>query len=277
MVLFQPYRSKSSASLWKIRHCVLFVYIIIWLYHGFLLILHAVMRRILTSILAALMLCLTARAQVRLYVCHHDSCEVYDTEHIDSITFLGRNFRIDGQSPYSALQVDSMMFKQPANLTMEERGWWGDMREGESYFLAVLTVEHDDFHFDYHVRFSFTANDSICQTAKCELLFDEEWQWILFFGKEDDTTGGPPGEGDPYIYVKETLTGPRRFEIWKMDDPVLPESCVWKVSADRLAMYSDCSPVLLGRPMSEVKIIVEAWLFQPLKQIENPYYNNVEP
>lgn len=228
------------------------------------------MRRILIFLLAALMLCLTARAQVRLYVCHHDSCEVYDTEHIDSITFQGRNFRIDGQSPYSALQVDSMVFKQPANLTMEERGWWGDMREGESCFLAVLTVEHDNLHFDYQVKFTFTANDSICQTAKCELLFDEVWQCWLFFWEGESTTGAP-GDGDPYIYVKETLTGPRRFETWKMDDPVLPEGCMWVVSADELAMWSNCSPVLSGRPMNEVKIIVEAWLFQPSVKIDNPY------
>ena len=214
------------------------------------------------------MLCLTAGAQVQLYVCHDDRCEVYDTEHIDSIIFHFDSFRIDGQQPYYAAQVDSIVLKHPSGLTMEERGWWGDMSDAESRFLTVLTIENGGFHFDYHVRFTFTANGNTCQTAVCELTFYERWQVEKFLYNEENEECS---SGDnPYIYVKESLTGPRRFETWKMGDPVLPEGCSWEVSADSLALYSDCSPVLVGRPMNEVKQIVEAWLFQPSVRIDDP-------
>lgn len=231
------------------------------------------MRRILISILAALVLCLTARAQVWLYVCHHDSCEVYNPEHIDSITFHGDSFRIDGLPPYPFQQVDSMVLHRPADLNVEERGWWGDMREGESRFLAMLTIDFDDLHFDYHVRFTFTVHDSICQSAKCELLLNEEWQILMFVGEKGEATPTGGDGGDPYIYVKETLTGPRRYEIWKMGGAVLPVGCLWEAATDRLALSSDCSSILTGRPMGEVRQIVEAWLFQPFVRIENPYYH----
>ena len=120
------------------------------------------------------------------------------------------------------------------------------------------------------MRFTITVRDSICQTAVCELLFDEEWQRLFFYGMEPEEST-VDSAGDPYIYVKETLTGPRRFEVWVMGDPVLPEDCIWEIVSDSLALRSDCSVFLAGRPMSEVKQIVEAWLFQPLVKIENPY------
>ncbi len=233
-------------------------------------------------ITATVMFGLTAKAQLWLYVCHHDSCEVYDTAYMDSITIQGKSFRIDRMPPYSAQQVDSMLLYSPADFIVEERGWWGDMYGGESRFLTVLTIEigYEDLYFDYHVRFSFTAHDSICQTAKCELLFDEEWQMNLFFSLRLETTGGttggPPGGGDPYIYVKETLTGPRRYEIWTMGDPVLPLDCIWEDDHYRLTLGSDCSSILAGRPMDEVRQIVETWLFQPtvMKEETNLYEDN---
>ena len=239
------------------------------------------MRRMLISTLFGLVLCLTAGAQARLYVCHRDSCEVYDTEHIDSVIFQFDSFRIGGQPPYSAAQVDSIVFRQPYGLTVEERGWCGDMGEGESRFLAALTARDTDSPFDYHAEFTFTAHDSICQTAKCELTFDEEWECeLVLLGKdygigseehEEDSESAPSGGGDPYIYVKETLTGPRRFETWPMGNPpVLPTGCIWETGDDGLSLRADCSPILADRPMYEVKQIVEAWLFQPYIKIENP-------
>lgn len=225
------------------------------------------MKRLLTSIVAALMLSLTAGAQERLYVCHHDSCEVYETSNIGSITFQNDSFCIDGQLPYPVSQVDSMVFKLPASLTIEERGWWGNMQEGESRFTTTLTCKLSNTSFDCHVQFILTALDSICQNVVCELTLDEERHINLFFlfgGELTEESGG----NDPYIYVKETLTGPRRFETWTMGDPVLPEGCVWEATTDSLVIRSDCSMFLAGRPMDEVKQIVEAWLFQPLIQIE---------
>lgn len=228
------------------------------------------MRRKLFFIVTVVLLCLTVRAQDRLYICHHDSCEVYQTVHINSIILQDDSLCVDGQPPYSVHQVDSMTFTCPANLIMEKRGWWGDIQEGELKFLAVLTEKHPNSTFDYHVRFTITVRDSICQTAVCELLFDEEWQRLFFYGMEPEEST-VDSAGDPYIYVKETLTGPRRFEVWVMGDPVLPEDCIWEIVSDGLVLRSDCSVFLAGRPMSEVKQIVEAWLFQPLVKIENPY------
>ena len=184
---------------------------------------------------------------------------------------MGDSLRVDGQSPYSTAQVDSIVFKHPVTLIIEKRGWCDDMCDGESRFLTVLTVNNNNYSFDYHVRFTFTANDSICQTAKCELLFNEVWQKDLFLFPEilDTEDGGD----DPYIYVKETLTGPRRFETWEMDNPVLPKDCMWEVVSDSLLLRSDCSAFLTGRPMSEVKQIVETWLFKPAVKKDNPNYH----
>ena len=233
------------------------------------------MRRILIIIVTVVSLCLTVRAQERLFVCHHDSCEVYEMVHINSINFMGDSLRVDGQSPYSTAQVDSIVFKHPVTLIIEKRGWWDDMCDGESRFLTVLTVNNNNYSFDYHVRFTFTANDSICQTAVCKVMFDEKWHILAFFDSMGIPDPSSPGDGggDPYIYVKETLTGPRRFETWEMDNPVLPKDCMWEVVSDSLLLRSDCSAFLTGRPMSEVKQIVETWLFKPAVKKENPNYH----
>lgn len=224
------------------------------------------MKRRVLYILTALVLCLNAGAQGQLYVCHHDSCDAYETAHINSITFSYDSIHIDCQPPYAIPQVDSIVFVKPRSLHMEERGWWGDMTEGEVRFLTVLT--DSTYRFNYHVRFTITAHDGFCQTAFCELAFDDAGQCKLF--REQRYTDA--STNDPYIYVKGTLTGPRKFEAWVMGSPVLPIECTWAEAGDGLLLHSDCSAVLTGRPMSEVRLLVEGWLFLPTMTLTNPNY-----
>ena len=269
--------------------------------------------RILYTTMLFLLTCLTAGAQERLYVCMPNQCHAYYTEHIDQLALTGDSIRIDGQRPYAVAAIDSIVFCQP-QLPIEEWGWQGNMHTGSSRFRAVMTSEANDssYHpviyytaidsldrdttftdsldrdttfidslyqsaqyFSYHVEFTYTATDSLCQSAQCTLTFDEEWQKYLFFTKSKSAYDG---SDNPYIYVKGSQTGPRHFETWVMGNALLPEACLWseQPAEDRaLQLSSDCSLLLQGRPMSEVKQIVETWLFQPAQRKDNPNYHGV--
>ena len=258
--------------------------------------------RILYTTMLFLLTCLTAGAQERLYVCMPNQCHAYYTEHIDQLALTGDSILIDGQRPYAVAAIDSIVFCQP-QLPIEEWGWQGNMHTGCSRFRAVMTSEANDssYHpviyytaidsldrdttfidslyqsaqyFSYHVEFTFTATDSLCQSARCRLTFDEEWQKHLFFRKSDATADD---SDNPYIYVKGSQTGPRHFETWVMGNAVLPEACLWNEQPEdsALQLSSDCTLLLLGRPMNEVKQIIETWLFQPAQIKDNPSYHGV--
>ena len=76
---------------------------------------------------------------------------------------------------------------------------------------------------------------------------------------------------NPYIYVKETATGPRRFETWVTNGPVLPDGS--DLVLDGTMLWSDCSDLLAGRPIEDVQIIIEAWVHQQPKRVINPNYD----
>jgi len=110
------------------------------------------------------------------------------------------------------------------------------------------------------VLFIIETQAAICHSVRCELHFSEEWMAEMFFYKST-------GADNPYIYVKETATGPRRFETWITNGSVLPNECHLALG-DRM-LRSDCSNLLAGRPIEEVQIIIEAWVHQKPKKIDN--------
>lgn len=209
-------------------------------------------RTILFAALTLLLLPWTkAEAQQQLYVCHADSCAAYDVNNLHAISLTPTVFHIDELPAYVNSRVDSIVFRRP-NLVVEEMGWWGDVQQGSSHFLAVLPDSTKTFR--YHVAFNLVASFGVCQSASCELRFDEEWQQVSYRDNDSLTD-----QNDPYIYVKETLTGPRKFELWVMNNPVVPIGC--PVSEEGCLIEADCTNLLAGRPMGEVQTIVETWVY----------------
>ena len=220
-------------------------------------------------------------AQHRMYICRFGLADAYEVSCMAQLEMKTDSFRIRQQPAYDIEEVDSIVFHSP-ELPVRELGWWGNMTDGQSLYKAHLKlvdiypeINGQDLGMfelsEFDVLFIIEAQDGICQTVRCELCFIEEWMsealqdmgvWSLIDGPD----------GDPYIYVKETATGPRRFETWVTNSPVLPDGCIWE--EDGTLLWSDCSELLSGRPMEDVQVIVEAWVHQTPKRIERTNNNN---
>ena len=206
-------------------------------------------------------------AQQQMYICRAGQADAYEVNRTTQLDIATDSFRIRQQPAYAIEEIDSIVFRRPA-LPVRELGWWGNLTDGQSLYKAQLREEIIGIDpFDYDVLFIITAQAGICQSVRCELHFSEQWMCYMFWKFEAE---GFDSTGDPYIYVKETATGPRRFEVWVTNHPVLPDGSIW--SQDSTMLWSDCSKLLAGRPMEDVQVIVEAWVHQPPKQEENPNY-----
>ena len=204
------------------------------------------------SLLLLLMVGLNASAQRQMFVCQGYRCDAFETGQSTVMTFTADSMQVGQLPPYNIGEVDSILFSQP-QLSTRQLGWWGNVSDGHSDYKARI---EDTWGRRYDVDFSFEATNGICRSAHCTLLFDEEWMLENYLMIEATDSGGD----DPYIYVKETLTGPRRYEKWVMDDPVLPDHKLWEGSGT--VLQADCRALLADRAMSDVQQIVEAWLFQ---------------
>jgi hypothetical protein len=225
-------------------------------------------------------------AQHRMYICRLGLADAYEVNCMAQLEMETDSFRIRQQPAYDIEEVDSIVFRSP-DLPVRELGWWGDLTDGQSLYKAQLRMDadvldlygypHHEFEpFDYDVLFIIEAEGGICQTVRCELHFSEEWmcQSFLEWGLEKLTGSDSGGSSDsnPYIYVKETGTGPRRFETWISNDPVLPGGSEWNQEGTML--WSDCTELLSGRPILDVQEIIEAWVHQKPKKIIKTESNN---
>ena len=207
-----------------------------------------------------------------LYLCRGVEADAYELNAMMQLEMETDSFRIRQQPAYAIEKVDSIVFHHPL-LSIRELGWWGNMTNGQSLYKAHLSLgeiypeiygidpgEIEPFEFD--VLFIIEAQDSICQSVRCETYFSELWMRDMFYHAKalevyDDD------EDSPYIYVKETATGPRRFETWVINGPVLPKGSTWH--EDGTMLWADCTGMLSGRPIEDVQMIVEAWVYQPPK------------
>ncbi len=221
----------------------------------------------------ALLDSLQAEAQQEFCICHADSCDVFELRHVGSLSFAGGCFSLGHMQPYGVERIDSIVFSRPC-LNVTELGWWGDLQEGASRYEA--RYDDDLLAYTYHVSYRLTAHNGFCTTAECVLLFSSDDQRQAFMDSYILSPAAP--DGDPYIYVKETLTGPRRFELWEMGGPLLPKETLVTVGSEASSMIPSgiiisLTDLLAGRPMSDVRLIIEGWLYNPLVQIENPNYH----
>lgn len=216
-------------------------------------------------------------AQRQMYICRGGQADAYEVNGMTKLEMMPDSFRIRQQPAYAIEEVDSIVFHHPL-LPCRELGWWGDVTDGQSLYKAQLRMDAEEINrygldiepFDYDVLFIIESENGICQTVRCELHFSEEWMCQTFheLGVEKITDS----LGDPYIYVKETGTGPRRFETWITNSPVLPVENTWEQEGTML--WSDCTELLSGRPMEDVQVIVEAWVHQQPKRIRKSDLNN---
>lgn len=202
-------------------------------------------------------------AQQQMYICRAGQANAYEVNYMMQLEMMPDSFHIRQQPAYAIEEVDSIVFHRP-DLPCKELGWWGNMTDGQSQYKARLRAEIEGHEpFDYDVSFIIETQAGICQSVRCELHFSEEWMAEELFDKGT-------GSDNPYIYVKETATGPRRFETWVTNGVVLPDGC--NLVLDGQMLWSDCSNLLAGRPIEDVQIIIEAWVHQQPKKIFNPNY-----
>ena len=212
-------------------------------------------------------------AQQQMYICRGGQADAYEVNGMMQLEMMPDSFRIRQQPAYAIEEVDSIVFHHPL-LPCRELGWWGDVTDGQSLYKARLRLDANVFElygtepeefepFDYDVLFIIEAQGGICQTVRCELHFSEEWMCDVILNlKEEKMTCT---DSDPYIYVKETGTGPRRFETWVSNNPVLPVENT--LEQEGTMLWSDYTELLSGRPMEDVQVIVEAWVHQQPKQV----------
>ena len=200
---------------------------------------------------------LSVGAQKGIYVCQQDVCEVFDVHHVESVNFLPGTFCIGAFPPYDVQHVDSIVFSQPALTDLRERGWWGSDSDGELRYRARLVVP--DLGYDYEVCYYFEMEQGICMSARCIVLTpDKTAAEKMMVDNElfsSDTN-------DSYIYVKQTQTGPRKYERWVMGcTQIFPCYCLTTV--EDKCLVASLSVFLGQRRLSELKTIVEAWVHQP--------------
>ena len=168
--------------------------------------------------------------------------------------------------------IDSITFARP-RLVATELGWWGTPDEGPSHY----DLRYDDamLGFTYRVGYHFEAHEGCCTSASCVIRFasDEQMETFVQTYLERPATDAT---NDPYIYVKETLTGPRKFELWTMSGPILPVEAI--LSYDMSSASGHCTvdvpldDLLAGRSMADVRLVIEGWLYNPLLKADNPNY-----
>ena len=223
-------------------------------------------------ILTALLSSLHAKAQQELCICCGDSCDVFETRHVGALSFAAGYLTIEHMRAYAVQRIDSITFARP-RLAATELGWWGTLDEGSSRY--ELRYDDATLGFTYHVSYHFEAHEGCCTSATCDIQFANMGQRQTFVQTYLERPA-TDATNDPYIYVKETLTGPRKFELWTMTGPILPVEAI--TSYDITAAHDNCTvdvpldDLLAGRTMADVRLVVEGWLYNPLVKADNPNY-----
>ncbi len=223
-------------------------------------------------ILTALLSSLHAEAQQELCICCGDSCDVFETRHVGALSFAAGYLTIEHMRAYAVQRIDSITFARP-RLAATELGWWGTLDEGPSRY--ELRYDDATLGITYHVGYHFEAHEGCCTSATCDIQFANMGQRQTFVQTYLERPA-TDATNDPYIYVKETLTGPRKFELWTMSGPILPVEAI--TSYDITAAHDNCTvdipldDLLAGRSMADVRLVIEGWLYNPLLKADNPNY-----
>lgn len=227
-------------------------------------------KEIFYSVMALLMFSIQVKAQQQMYICQGDTCDAFEVNGMNQMAFIPDSLQMGQQPPYVLVGIDSIIFHQPT-LTIRELGWRGDGQNGQSSFKAQVTAQSSVSNtWVYDATFTIDAAADSCTSARCTLDFAAEWMLTYVLDEIEDETepGGVEIEepyADEYVYVKLTQTGPRKHEVWTMGPSVLPEDCSWYRSGKQA--WSDCTNILKGRPMNEVRLIVETWVYQKLQKV----------
>lgn len=221
------------------------------------------MKRLLSTILLTMTLA-DASAQQTFYVCRGDSCDAFEANALNRITFTSDNCLHVGAHPaYPVDGIDSIVFLSPM-LQVCQLGWRGDTVDGTLSYEARQTFT--EVAVDCEVHYVIGLTDGVCQSAYCILTFPDEWTAKEVY--DECITEDAASDGD-YVYVKLTQTGPRKHEVWIMYNEVMVDGVVWQLEGNMVK--GDCSQLLMGKPADEVVEIVEAWVHQQVQTIEIPH------
>ena len=212
------------------------------------------------SLLIAFLLLLGLPVNAQLFsLCCEDRCDAFEVNPMNQLELYNGRGLVGGLS-YPLASIDSIVFCQP-DLPIRELGWQRGENEGTYYYNTPLSLKDSVMgELRCDVQFTIQFANGICTAACCEVTLEDD-SMSSFFLEEATIGGNTDANSDEYIYVKLTQTGPRKREIWMMQDPVLPAGIQWYYDGN-LVLQADCSELLAGRSMGDIRKIVEAWVHQ---------------
>lgn len=179
-------------------------------------------------------------AQEALYVFGQGTCNAVDMQNVHEMRMTEDVVDITIGVNYRCTDVDSITFREP-EVEYGCIGWWGSVADGPS------ACYYQSFHKDYP-DMSFEATDSICTSA------------FYYLPDEESLLQSRRRVGRKWRYVKNTLSGRRKFQIHQQDADNNHDSDHTKTKMDENGrIYLDLSNQFFNCPIIEARKAVNMW------------------
>lgn len=179
-------------------------------------------------------LSIKTEAQETMYVYGLGSCNAIDAHNVGEIKMTKGIVDIAIGVNYRCVDIDSITFYEP-QVEYGRIGWWGSPSDGPS------ACYYQSFHKDFP-DMSFETANSICISA------------FYYLPEEENLSQSPRRVGRKWRYVKNTLSGRRKFQIHQE----LTESDPTKMN-DNGRFFLDLSKQFYGCPSQEARKAVNFW------------------
>lgn len=184
-------------------------------------------------------LSIPTEAQEALYVYGQGTCNAVDIRHVDEIRMTPETVDITVGVNYRCIDVDSITLREP-EVDYGCIGWWGSLANGSSacYYQTFLKDCPD---------MVFEATDSIFTSA------------FFYLPDEEPLSGSRRRVGRKWRYVKNTLSGRRKFQIHPQQTETADTDVQNTQIDDNGRIYLDLSSLFEHCPTSEAKKAVNFW------------------
>ena len=145
-------------------------------------------------------LSINTEAQEALYVFGHGTCTAVDIQNVNEIRMTEDVVDIAIGVSYRRIDVDSITFREP-EVNYGRIGWWGSFASGPS------ACYYQSFNKDFP-DMTFEAIDSICTSA------------FYYLPDEVSSFQSRRRVGRKWRYVKNTLSGRRKFQIYQQHSDI---------------------------------------------------------
>lgn len=197
--------------------------------------------------LSALLPTAEVQAQDVMYVHSAMGCQALEVRNVVNCSVFGSACWLCDDQRYNLSDIDSITFERPRDKRVVRRGWWGDLTDGRfSCYYQSADEQLPDL--------AFLAADGVCETAACFLPADDG---------DGQVAEARRRVGRKWRYVKNTLSGHRKFSLSIFDDLPYggydasivypdnrPGSGVWQI---------DLTPLFRHHATGDVRSAVSYW------------------